>query len=98
VLVESRTPTLSGSERQNSMNDYVSLQHSQIMGGNLAEMSDVEVARAVEVLLNRYIPNCVASLQHPDLINCYRLRAVAAMEECVVRQKRAISDRLMQAS
>jgi len=64
--------------------------YEQIMEGDLTTMSDTEVARAVEVLLNRYIPNMVASLAHPDSIALYRLRAIAAMEECVLRQDRAI--------
>lgn len=64
-------------------------QHDEIMEGDLTKMSDLDVARAVEVLLNRYIPNCVATCQHPAVISKYRLRAVAAMEECVVRQRAA---------
>jgi hypothetical protein len=67
--------------------DYI--QHKNIMVGDLKTMSDGEVARAVEVLLNRYIPNCVATGQHPSVVTEYRLRAVAAMEECVVRQRAA---------
>lgn len=65
-------------------------QHDQIMAGDITKMSDIEVARAVEVLLNRYIPNCVATCQHPAVISQYRLRAVECMEECVVRQRRAL--------
>lgn len=66
-------------------------QHDQIMEGDLTKMSDIEVARAVEVILNRYIPNCVATCQHPAVISQYRIRAVELMEECVVRQRRALS-------
>jgi hypothetical protein len=65
-------------------------QHDEIMEGNLKEMSDIQVERAVEVLLNRYIPNCVATCQHPAVISRYRLRAVDAMEECLVRQRSAL--------
>jgi len=65
-------------------------QHDQIMEGDLTKMSDIEVARAVEVLLNRYIPNCVATCQHPAVISQYRLRVVECMEECAVRQRRAL--------
>ena len=64
--------------------------YEQIMEGDLSKMSDIEVARTVEVLLNRYIPNMVASCSHPDSIRLYRLRAIDAMDECVLRLSRAI--------
>lgn len=64
-------------------------EQKKIVSGNLAEMSDSEVERAVEVILNRYIPNLVASFAEPIAIYAYRLRAIALLEECVVRQRRA---------
>ncbi len=63
--------------------------HNEIMGGDLTKMSEIELGRAVETLINRYIPNMVTMMAHPYDIIRYRQRLVAAMAELAVRQNEA---------
>lgn len=60
--------------------------YAEIMGGNLKQMSEIELGRAVDTLINRYIPNMVAVCSHPADIMVYRQRLVAVMAELTLRQ------------
>ncbi len=61
------------------------MSHDQIMEGNIKEMADSEIARAIEVMLNRYIPNLEATFQHPMVIDSYRARLGELMDEYTAR-------------
>ena len=60
--------------------------HAEIMGGNLKQMSEIELGRIVVTLIDRYIPNMVAVFSHPADIMVYRQRLVAVMAELTRRQ------------
>ena len=61
--------------------------HAEIMGGNLKQMSEIELRRIVVTLTDRYIPNMVAVFSHPADIMVYRQRLVAVMAELTRRQQ-----------
>jgi len=60
--------------------------YAEIMGGNLKQMSEIELGRAVVTLIDRYIPNMIAVFSHPADIMVYRQRLVAVMAELTLRQ------------
>lgn len=64
--------------------------YEQVMNGDLSQFGEVELARAIELLMARYIPNLIVSGSHPHQIAFHRSRLVSAMAEMTARQQKAI--------
>ena len=57
------------------------MSHDQIMQDNIANMSRDQITEAINTLASVYVPNMVATMQHPQVIALYtdRLTALKAV-------------------
>ena len=62
------------------------MSHDQIMQDNIANMSRDQIASAIKTLYSVYIPNMVATMQHPQAIVVYTDRLADLLVEATARR------------